>query len=266
MDVVADLVAAGKIDENDAVLEVGPGLGNVTAQLVEKAERVMAVEIDSDLVARLHERFDTQKNLEIIHADILSIDIKSIKSIKNSYKIVSSLPYQITSPFLHKVIFGELGDIQHLSLIIQKEVADKICAKPPKASYWSNLISLWGRVDYLQTIAPSNFDPPPKVYSALIKLQKHLTPLFSSSQPNTTMLPTSHERIPSQKHTTIFSPTRSGIQHFANFLHHGFSSPRKMLNKVFEVEDLNKAGIDPQRRAETLTLEEWQTIYKIIHA
>jgi len=238
-DVVADLVSAGEIDGKDNVLEVGPGLGAVTSQLVEKAGRVIAVEIDTNLVEQLRKRFQHLSNLDIVHADILDYTPPS----GVFYKIVASLPYQITSPFLHRVVFDELGDISHLALIIQKEVAQKLNAKPPKASYLSNLVSLYGQVSYVQTIPPTAFDPAPKVESALITITRHPDP------------------EPVEGEGSHGDPKR-----FSKFLHRGFSSPRKMLNKVFDPEVLGAADINPQRRAETLTLAEWRKLSRSCHS
>ncbi len=224
-EVIAQLVSSGEITNNTIVLEVGPGKGAVTEELAKQAAKVIAVEFDQELIPFLKKKFDGT-NVEIIAGDILKIT----RLTQSPLTIVSSLPYQITSPFLHRLVLGELGEIEKLSLLVQKEVADKITAKPPKASYLANFVLLYGVAKYLQTIPPQAFNPPPKVESALITIKKDPAKIENKIK-------------------------------FMNFLHKGFSHPRKMLKKVFALELLNSCGIDPRRRAETLTFEEWCKLF-----
>lgn len=232
-EVVSALIAAGDLIPQDVVLEVGPGKGIVTKQLVLLVSQVIAVELDSELIAPLQKQFSNVDNVTIHQGDILTYQ----PGIDGNFKIVSSLPYQITSPFLHRVILMELGNVTHLSLLLQKEVALKITAQPPKASYLSMAVATFGPAKYVKSVPPEAFFPQPKVQSAIITITK--------------------------KQETSFS-TKGEIRAFLRFLHRGFSSPRKMLNKVFPIPTLVEAGIDPQRRAETLTLKEWQTLFALV--
>lgn len=227
--VVSDLIKAAGITEKDIVLEVGAGTGAVTRQLAQKAQKVIAVEIDRDLIPSLKENLKTLKNVEIINADILTLN-------PNHYtpatKVVGSIPYQITSPLIHKLLKLEKRP-ESVTFVVQKEVAEKITAKPPKATYLSNFVANFGEAEIIRTIKPGAFQPAPKVNSAILHITLHPKP-----------------HTPDPK--------------FEAFLHRGFAQPRKMLNKRFPAEILQKLKIDPKRRPQTLRFEEWMNLFREI--
>lgn len=168
IEAIADAAACG----GDTVLEIGPGLGVVTEALAERAKKVIAVEIDDDLIPVLRTRLFAHPNVEIVHSDIIKTDINALlKDAQNGRKIVGNLPYYITTPILMKLIEDDVK-CDAIVVMVQKEVAEKIMAAPGTPSYGVLGAILQYFCD-VQTVAdaPSDcFDPQPKVDSRVIKL------------------------------------------------------------------------------------------------
>jgi 16S rRNA (adenine1518-N6/adenine1519-N6)-dimethyltransferase len=150
-------------------------------------------------------------------------------------KIVASIPYQITSPILHECVNLSLF-IDTVALVIQKEVAERITAKIPDTNYFAVFLDAFFEVNLVRIIEREAFDPAPNVDSAIVLLKRKSEPLISHGQ----------------------------IPEFSKFLHHGFLQQRKMLNKRFDLELLNKANIEPTRRAETLSIQEWILLFNFL--
>lgn len=228
--VVLDLVRAGEINPKDTVVEVGAGTGVVTRELAERAGKILAVEFDRDLIPQLRENLKSFQNVKIVHKDIL--DLRFANYDLRDFKVVGSIPYQITSPLVHKLLTKKPRP-NLIALLIQKEVAEKFVAKPPKATYLSNFVQAFGKVKITRHVPPSAFFPQPKVTSSII-------------------------RIVPEKNVYGIDP-----QKFSAFLHQAFKHPRKMLRNIFPEERLKKAGIDPEARAQEIPLEKW---IKLHHA
>ena len=227
--IISDTIKSARISANDVVVEVGAGTGALTRPLAERARKVIAVEIDKDLIPDLQTNLEGLENVEIINEDILKLDT-SHYLLATNFKIVGSIPYQITSPLIHKLL-KETPRPKSITIIVQKEVGEKIVAKPPQATYLSNFVANFGQAKILRTIKPNAFRPQPSVDSALLHITIHHKPL-------------------------TIEPER-----LSAFLHHGFAQPRKMLNKRFPAETLQKLGIDPKRRPQTLSFEEWIKLF-----
>ena len=252
--VVADFVAAAELTKSDLVVEVGAGTGVVTEELAKHAGKVFAFEIDRDLIPVQQSILLNYKNVEIVNQDFLKINNLTIsrrfapsdpptadlKQFNNwQYKIVDSIPYQITSPLIHKLLV--LGPKPSLVvLLIQKEVAQKITAKPPKATYLSNIVKLLGEVKIVRFVPKTAFRPVPEVDGAIIKL------------------------VPSAKggFSTYCLVPKTDVEGFQKFLHRGFQNPRQMLRRKFDPEILEKCGIAPTCRAQELTLADWWRLHK----
>jgi 16S rRNA (adenine1518-N6/adenine1519-N6)-dimethyltransferase len=233
--VVAKLVDALDLVPGDTVVEIGPGLGILTEELGSRLDykelTVYAVEIDIRFVEKLQTMFLSHPNLHVIEANILDW-LPQFESEK-PYKILGSLPYYITSPIVHTIVkMRSPADI--CVLLIQKEVAEKITAKAPDSSYLSVFVQTFYEVSYLGSVDKSKFSPPPKVDGGLIKLVKR-------------------EEAP------IWDMDR-----YEGFLHRAYSSPRKMLNKVFSKEELDKAGLDASKRPHDYGREDWVKAFKAI--
>lgn len=143
--VIQDIVQGAQIGKDDLVIEIGPGLGSMTALLVEKAKKVICVELDKKMIQILKDRFIAYKNIELLHQDILKLDLteliqreKEKDSIQN-VKIVANLPYYITTPILMKLLEDNL-EIESITVMIQKEVADRLIEIPSRKKYRSNYL------------------------------------------------------------------------------------------------------------------------------
>jgi len=225
--VVADLVATANLKRSDVVVEVGAGTGVLTKELAKKAGKVIAFEIDRDLISLLKKELAGFSNVETINKDFLKVRPQQLNHLTvQPFKLVGSIPYQITSPLIHKLLtFKPRPSL--VVLLIQKEVAEKITAKPPKATYLSNIVKLLGEAEIVRFISKTAFWPVPEVDGAIIKL-----------------------KVQNLKF-------KIDVENFQKFLHKGFQNPRKMLRNKFDPEVLKKVGIDPTQRAQELTLARW---------
>jgi 16S rRNA (adenine1518-N6/adenine1519-N6)-dimethyltransferase len=250
--VIKDLLQTAGIGSDDLVLEIGAGSGALTRPLAKRAGRVVAVEIDSAFIPKLQESLKGLENVTVVNDDILKMDIDNrirgyfrgadekrrfLSGAKGSYKdtkifkVVGSIPYQITSPLIHQLL-NLKSRPKSITIVVQKEVAEKITAKPPQATYLSNFVANLAKAEIIRTIVPDAFYPKPGVDSSLLHIELQSKPHIKDSK------------------------------RFEGFLHRGFSQPRKMLNKQFPAETLQKVGIDPQRRAQTLNFNEWIKLFK----
>ncbi len=225
------VIKAASIDPQDIVLEVGPGLGILTRELAEKAKRVIAVEKDSGLSGLLSKEYENLKNLEIINQDILSFnpDIKK-------YKVVANLPFYITSPVIRKFLEKDFPP-EIMVLIVQKEVAQRIIAKPPKMNLLAVSVQVYAEPKIISYISKGSFYPAPKVDAAILKL----TPESKLSLPKLSLL---------------FKIARAGFSHPRKQLVGNLSKELK-IEKERIAEWLKKNNIDPARRAETLSMDDW---------
>ncbi len=236
---IADLVASSGIHPGDTVIEIGPGLGAVTQIILEKLHnsgKVYAVETDPRMVEYLNEHFSHHGNLEIIYYNVLDW-LPKFKT-KNSYKIIASLPFYITKPLLLEILKLEpLAD--NCSLLLQKEVAEKITAQAPDSNFMSVFLQTFYNIEFVRIVKSSSFEPEPPVNGGIVKM-------------------TLRNNLPEFLHKPEQRKKYSG------FLRKGFASPRKMLNKQFKNEDLQKAGINPSMRPQEVSLHEWQKMFKTL--
>ncbi|HOK35188.1 MAG TPA: 16S rRNA (adenine(1518)-N(6)/adenine(1519)-N(6))-dimethyltransferase RsmA [Candidatus Pacearchaeota archaeon] len=240
-EVLKEITKAAEIQPDDIILEIGPGFGILTEELTKKAKKVIAIEKDERLVKILKEKFKDFKNIEIIQGDVLKLTTENLQLTTN-YKVVANLPYYITSPVIRKFLETE-NPPKLMVLMVQKEVAQRICSKPPKMSLLSIACQLYSKPKIVKIIKKDCFWPKPKVDSAIIKLITNNLKFI----------------------------TNEFREEFFKIVKAGFSSSRKQLKnnlkKIFgdkTNEVLVKAGIDPARRAETLSVEDWMKIYNVI--
>lgn len=233
--IAKDMVDALDLKKGDEVVEIGAGLGALTEVLVKEAKkkkaRIRAVEIDERFAKELKDKFSKHKNVKIHKADILRW-LPRYKD-KKKFKVVGSLPYYITSPILHGIVRHK-KDITLAVLLIQKEVAEKISGKAPKASYLSTYLQTFYRVKILKQVPKSFFEPEPKVDGAVVVMTK-----------------LKKSKIPKKR-----------IMGYEEFLHKGFSKPRKMLNKVFSKKELADLGIDEKLRPQHIKVNKWVELFK----
>lgn len=235
--VLAKIIGAAGIEPGDHVIEVGPGPGVLTRALAEKAGKVTAVEIDAGLAGSLRETLADLPNVEIITGDILETPPDRLAG-SSPYKVVANLPYYITSPTLRHFLEAA-HQPQRLVVMVQKEVAGQITAKPPEMSLLALSVQFYGVPKRVSTVPAGCFYPPPRVASAILRID---------------VLP--QRRLPVEQEKQFFVLARAGFgtrrKQLANALSGGLD-----IDKAEIVALLRQAVIDPARRAETLAIDEW---------
>lgn len=234
-DVAKLIVSEAGIDEGDVVVEIGGGEGAITQEIIESLPnnaKLYVFEIDQRLIKLLRSKMANNPNVTIIDANFLDYDLASV----SAAKIIGAIPYYITSPIIHKIL--ELNERpEKVVLLIQEEVADKIANTKKGTSYWSNVILGYDAEKSLM-VGPENFNPAPKVNSAVITLSRNK----------------SDEEI----------VKRIGFHKWSKFLHRAYKHPRKMLNKVFDPELLQKVEIEPTSRPHNVDGHKWIQLYNYI--
>ena len=237
------IIRAAELDKNDTILEIGPGEGILTEKLAEKASKVIAVEKDRRLIVPLQEKFKN-KSVEIIKADILKFKIENLKFHDFGYKIVGNIPYYITSHLL-KTIFEEWPAPKLIVLMVQKEVAQRMVAKPPHMNLLALSVQLYTEPKIVSYVSKGSFRPIPKVDSAVIRL------VLNSNQRLTTN-PFGRLRV--------LSLSKDDQQQFFKLIKTAFAGKRKQLKNTIGAEILQKTGIRPESRPEELSLNDWLKI------
>lgn len=178
--VLDKIIASANITKEDCVIEIGPGIGSVTQALLENAGKVISIEIDDQLIPILTEQFGHNEHFKLIHKDCLKVDLKKLieeESPGRKVKVVANLPYYITTPIIMTLLENELP-IESITVMVQKEVADRLASKPGSKQYGAITVSVNYYADsYLVANVPRNcFMPRPNVDSAVIKLTLHDEP------------------------------------------------------------------------------------------
>lgn len=245
--VLDKIVSAADINEKDLVIEVGPGIGTLTQAMAKKAGKVISVEIDKTLVPILGELLEDYNNIEIINEDILKVDINEIieKHKGMNVKMAANLPYNITTPIIMGILEKHIP-MDSLTVMIQKEVAYRMNAKPSTKDYGSlSLVTQYYCEPYLVANVPQNcFMPRPNVDSAVIKLSILKEP-----------------RIKVKNEKFMFDFIKAGFsQRRKTLVNCIFSSSLVTLNKEEIGKVLNELGYDERVRGESLTLEDYGKI------
>ena len=238
------IVAAAEIRPTDSVLEIGPGLGSLTRYLAVAAKEVIAVELDANLISPLKTVLSPYQNVQIIHGDILKLSPKDVIP-ENDYLVVANIPYYITSAVIRHLLESE-SKPRRIVLTIQKEVAQRICARPGDMSLLALSVQVYGAPRIAAYIPAAAFFPAPKVDSAVLVVDIYATPLLKEG-----LLDTFFKLVKagfSQKRKTLRNSLSSGLH----------------ISPINAAELLTRANIDPQRRAETLSIDEWERLSEIL--
>ncbi len=241
MQALGNITKAAELTKQDHVLEIGPGLGILTEQLCLHAGTVTAIELDDSIIPTLKKNLRGNANVEILHQDALKTELPS-----RTYKLVANIPYYITSPILNHFLQPENPEQQRPSLIVllvQKEVAQKICARDGDQSVLSLQVQAFGKPEIVCNVGKNSFFPQPKVDSAVLKITTFPVPRISDTETFFKLIKTAF----GQKRKTL-----------SNSLKELLSSNRENVGDF-----LKQAGIDAQRRPQTLSLEEWQKLVDI---
>lgn len=239
------VVSAGSLTPDDAVLEIGPGLGALTRALAGAAGKVVAVEVDPELYATLTEETLTDlPNVEVVHADFLEVDLDRLVPERlgpGRHPVVANIPYSITSPVVIRLLeHRHLFD--RVVLMVQREVADRLAAAPGTPDYGSLTLftHLFAEVHFVAPVSRRAFIPAPKVESAIVRLDVRESPRYPDLTP---------ERY--------LAVTRAAFQQRRKSLHNALTGPLLGWTREEARAALEAAGIDPVRRGETLSPEEF---------
>jgi 16S rRNA (adenine1518-N6/adenine1519-N6)-dimethyltransferase len=240
------VVAAGQIQPGQTVLEIGPGLGSLTRLLAETAARVVCVELDSQLIPPLEQVLGAYPNVRIVQGDILKLDpARLIEEVPGTpppdYLVVANIPYYITSALMRHLLETRCPP-RRLVLTVQQEVAQRICAEAGEMSLLALSVQVYGQPQIAGRISAEAFYPPPKVDSAIIRVEIYREPL-----------------IPRELIAPFFRLAKAGFSQKRKTLRNSLAGGMHWSTREAG-EILEKAGIDPMRRAETLSLDEWRTL------
>lgn len=170
--IIDDIVKVANVNEDDLIIEIGPGLGSLTSKLADNAKKVVAIELDQNMIEILKERFSLYKNVEIIHGDIMKVDLKEIIGEEKNVKIVANLPYYITTPIVMKLLEEDLK-MKSITVMVQKEVGERFCAIPGGKEYGAITVSInyYSDPKIVLDVPKDNFNPIPEVDSCVVQLK-----------------------------------------------------------------------------------------------
>lgn len=238
---LARVTAAANLAPDDTVLEIGPGLGSLTRHLAEAAYRVWAVEIDQDLLPALAHTLRPYDNVRVIKSDILALDLVHAIDPPPGYKVVANIPYNITSAVIRYLLEAPERPAR-IVLTVQQEVAERMVARPDDMSLLAVSVQFYSQPQIVARLAAGAFYPRPEVDSAVVQLEVLPSPAVAVQD----------------------------VSHFFRVVKAGFSQKRKQIRNALggglhlsnqQVDALlAEAGVNPQRRAETLTLAEWAAV------
>ncbi len=243
--IIENIVEAANITKDDLVIEIGPGLGTLTARLLEKAKKVIAIELDNRMINILNDRFSLYENFELINEDVLKVDLKKLisKNKSQNVKVVANLPYYITTPIIMKLLEDKL-EIQSITVMVQKEVAKRLTAKPGDklSGAITYSVNYYCEPEEVVIVPNSSFIPEPEVESEVIKLNLRKEPpiQIKSEEIFFKLIKVSFMQ---RRKTLINGITNSGL-----------------MSKEECKEILDKLGLDERVRGENLNLDQFAQI------
>lgn len=240
------VVRAAELTPDDLVLEIGPGIGTLTMALARQGCRVVAVELDDGMADALAARTALATNVTVVRGNALHLDLSPWIAPGTPFKLVANIPYYITAPLIRHFLTGPLRPAS-IVLMVQREVAERLTAKPGKLSLLGVSVQFYARVEIVRIVPASSFLPAPEVDSALVRLRPYTTPPLQ-----------------------VDDEAR-----FFKVVHAGFGEKRKQIHNALvrgmahipatQIDAaLERAGIERTRRAETLSLDEWGRLYDAI--
>ena len=242
--VIDHILSAAEVGPQDTVVEIGPGTGALTRELIRRARRVIAIEIDSHLAASLRTALGNPANLEVTNADARDVDLTAVLEDTTDYKMVGNLPYYAANPIIRRYLEGDQPRPSLIVVMVQKEVASRMVAEGNRMSLLGVGIQLYGIARIICDVPSQAFDPKPKVTSTVVRID--LRP---------------HPAIDVESEEEFFNTVRAGFfaprKQLHNSLSLGLGFPAELTSRI-----LIEAGLDPRRRAETLSLDEWGDLYR----
>ncbi|NLJ98523.1 MAG: 16S rRNA (adenine(1518)-N(6)/adenine(1519)-N(6))-dimethyltransferase RsmA [Tissierellia bacterium] len=247
--IVRNICQAGEVTKEDCILEIGPGLGTLTEELALNAKKVVAVELDESLLPVLEETLKRYNNIEVVHGDILKVDVNRLIDEKlggGPIKVIANLPYYVTTPIIAKLIEEDLN-IETITVMVQKEVAERIVASPGNKQYGSLsvFINFYTSPEIVMEVPRTVFMPQPNVNSAVVKLKLK-------------------KELPEVDKKLFFKVVRSAFGKRRKTILNSLSSGELDLEKEDIKKVLERANISSKKRAEDLKIEDFVKISKIL--
>ena len=240
--ILQQIVDAAHLKPDDQVLEVGAGTGVLTRELAKQARRVVAVEIERDMIALLRKTTGQYQNVELVTCSLLDLDPREVFD-QQAYKLVANLPYYITAPTFRHFLESE-NPPRLLVVMVQYEVARRIVAGPGDLSLLGVSIQFYGRPEIVATVPARSFYPAPKVDSAILRVEVN-----------------DHIPLTRKERDSFFRVVQAGFAEKRKQLHNSLTHHLHRKNEEVRA-CLLAAGIDPSRRAETLTIDEWLALWE----
>lgn len=251
-EVINGIVEASNIQKEDLVIEIGPGLGTLTSELLENAGKVIAIELDENMLPILNDRFKLYDNFKLLNEDVLKVDLNKLISENmgglSKAKVVANLPYYITTPIIMKLLEDKLN-IESITVMVQKEVADRITAKPGDKLSGSITYSVdyYAEAEKIVFVDKSSFIPEPEVDSEVIKLQIREEP-----------------KVHVENEELFFKVIKASFMQRRKTLLNGLSNSGIIKDKERLKEILQKLGLSIDIRGEKLTIEEFAELANLI--
>lgn len=240
--IIYDIVKKANVTKEDVVIEIGPGLGSLTKELINNAKKVIAIELDPNMIDILKSRFGIFDNFEVIYGDVLKIDLEELIKGYDSVKVVANLPYYITTPIIMKLLEDKLK-IKSITVMVQKEVGERICATHKDKEYGAITVSVqyYSEPQIIIDVPKENFLPAPEVDSCVIRLDMREKPPVSLKD----------EKL-------FFRLIKGAFTQRRKTINNSLTCSGKSKEEIMAA--LNKLGIDSKLRAENLSIQQYADI------
>lgn len=240
--IIYDIVKKANVTKEDVVIEIGPGLGSLTKELIKNAKKVIAIELDPNMIDILKSRFGIFDNFEVIYGDVLKIDLEELIKGYDSVKVVANLPYYITTPIIMKLLEDKLK-IKSITVMVQKEVGERICATHKDKEYGAITVSVqyYSEPQIIIDVPKENFLPAPEVDSCVIRLDMREKPPVSLKD----------EKL-------FFRLVKGAFTQRRKTINNSLTCSGKSKEEIMAA--LNKLGIDSKLRAENLSIQQYADI------
>ena len=240
--IIYDIVKKANVTKEDVVIEIGPGLGSLTKELINNAKKVIAIELDPNMIDILKSRFGIFDNFEVIYGDVLKIDLEELIKGYDSVKVVANLPYYITTPIIMKLLEDKLK-IKSITVMVQKEVGERICATHKDKEYGAITVSVqyYSEPQIIIDVPKENFLPAPEVDSCVIRLDmREKPPVFLKDE------------------KLFFRLIKGAFTQRRKTINNSLTCSGKSKEEIMAA--LNKLGIDSKLRAENLSIQQYADI------